>query len=90
MNVRQSPYFRRAYKKLHPNQVKPVNEAICHIMADLQCGEEKRGDLAGVRVYKFRVRDRQFLLAYEFDTENLSLLALGVHENFYRDLKKGL
>ena len=90
MNVRQSPYFRRAYKKLHPNQVKPIDEAVRHIMADPECGEEKRGDLAGVRVYKFRVRDRQFLLAYEFDAENLSLLALGVHENFYRDLKKGL
>ncbi len=90
MNVRQSRYFRQAYKKLHPNQLKPVNEAIRHIMADLQCGEEKRGDLTGVRVYKFRVQDRQFLLAYECDTDNLSLLALGIHENFYRDLKKGL
>ena len=58
-------------------------------MEDLRCGEEKRGDLAGVRVYKFRVQDQQFLLAYEFDTDNLSLLALGIHENFYRDLKKG-
>ena len=90
MNVRQSPYFRRSYKRLHPNQVKPVNEAIRHIMEDLYCGEEKNGDLAGVRVYKFRFQDQQYLLAYEFDTENLSLLALGVHENFYRDLKKSL
>ena len=90
MNVRQSPYFRRVYKKLHPNQIKPVNEAIRHIMTDLLCGEEKKGDLAGARVYKFRVQDQQFLVAYEFDKDNLSLLALGVHENFYRDLKKNL
>ena len=90
MNVRRSRYFHQAYRKLHPNQLKPVNEAIRHIMANLQCGEEKRGDLRGVRVYKFRVQDQQFLLAYEFDTDNLSLLALGIHENFYRDLKKGL
>lgn len=88
MKVVQSPYFRRAYKRLHPNQVKPVNEAIRHILSNLTCGEEKKGDLAGVRVYKFRVLDRQFLLAYEYDKENLSLLALGVHENFYRDVKK--
>jgi mRNA-degrading endonuclease RelE of RelBE toxin-antitoxin system len=90
MNVRQSPHFRRAYKKLHPNQVKPVNAAIRYIMKDLQCGEEKTGDLARVRVYKFRIQDKQFLLAYEFDADNLSLLALGVHENFYRDLKKSV
>lgn len=88
MNVLQSPYFRRAYKKLHPNQVPAVNEAIRRIVSEPGSGEEKKGDLAGVRVYKFRVRDRQFLLAYEDDRENFYLLALGVHENFYRDLKK--
>ncbi len=87
MNVRQSPYFRRAYKKLHPNRTKPVNDAIRHIMADPQCGEERKGDPAGVRVYKFQVRNQQFLLAYEFDTNNLSLLT-PVHKNFYRDIKK--
>ena len=88
MNVRQSPYFRRTYKKLHPNRLKPVNEAIRRIMGDPTCGEEKRGDLAGVRVYKFRVQDQQYLLAYEFDAENLSLLSLGAHDKFYRDVKK--
>jgi mRNA interferase RelE/StbE len=88
MNVRQSPYFRRTYKRLHSNQLKPVNGAIRRITADPLCGEEKKGDLSGVRVHKFKVGDQQFLLAYEFDADNLSLLALGVHENFYRDLKK--
>lgn len=88
MTIVQSPYFRRSYKKLHTNQVKPVNEAIRYLLSDPSCGEEKKGDLAGVRVYKFRVQDRQFLLAYEYDKETLFLLALGVHENFYRDLKK--
>jgi hypothetical protein len=28
------------------------------------------------------------LLAYEWDPKQRLLLALGVHENFYRDLKK--
>ena len=88
MTIVQSPYFRRSYKKLHGNQIKPVNDAIRHILSDPSCGEEKRGDLAGVKVYKFRVQDQQFLLAYEHNQETLFLLALGVHENFYRDLKK--
>jgi mRNA interferase RelE/StbE len=88
MKTVQTPYFRRSYKKLHANQIKPVNEAIRHILSDVSCGEEKRGDLAGVRVCKFRVLEQQFLLAYEFDKETLFLLALGVHENFYQDLKK--
>jgi hypothetical protein len=88
MKTVQTPYFRRSYKRLHPNQIKPVNEAIRHILSNVSCGEEKRGDLAGVRVYKFSVLEQQFLLAYEFDEETLFLYALGVHENFYRDLKK--
>lgn len=88
MTIVQTPYFKRSYKKLHVNQVKPVNDAIRHILSDPSCGEEKKGDLVGVRVHKFRVQDQQFLLAYEYDKETLFLLALGVHENFYRDLKK--
>lgn len=87
MKAVQTPYFGRSYKKLHGNQLKSVNEAIRHILPDLSCGEVKRGDLAGVRVYKFRVHEQQYLLAYEYDQETLFLLALGVHENFYRGLK---
>lgn len=88
MKIVQTPHFRRNYKRLHSNQIKPVNEAIVYILSNLQCGEEKKGDLAGVMVHKFRVLDQQFLIAYEHDKETLYLLALGVHENFYRDLKK--
>jgi len=88
MNIRQSPIFRNTYKRLHSNQLKDVNEAIRHISSEPYSGEEKKGDLAGIRVYKFRVQDRQFLLAYEFNKDALFLLALGVHENFYPDLKK--
>ena len=88
MNIVQTPYFRRSYKKLHANQIKPVNDAVRQILSDPSCGEGKKGDLAGVLVYKFRVLDQQFLLAYEHNKETLFLLALGIHENFYRNLKK--
>lgn len=88
MNIVQSPNFRRSYKKLHANQLTVVNKAIKRVASEPSCGEEKRGDLAGVRVYKFRVQDQLYLLAYEHDVETLYLLALGIHENFYRDLKK--
>jgi mRNA-degrading endonuclease RelE of RelBE toxin-antitoxin system len=88
MNIVQTRYFKNSYKKLHANQIKLVNDAIRYILSDPQCGEEKKCDLAGVLVHKFRVQDQQFLLAYEYDKETLFLLALGVHENFYRDLKK--
>ncbi len=88
IELRQTPTFKRAYKKLRENERKDVNVAIQYIIDHPEIGELKTGDLAGVRVYKFRVYDQQILLAYEYDGEKVILLmAIGIHENFYRDLK---
>ena len=53
---------------------------------------EKAGDLSGVSVYKFKMVKQLTLLAYKYEDQaiTLTLLALGAHENFYRDLKKPL
>jgi hypothetical protein len=88
MNIFQSPYFRRSYKKLQKNQLSIVNKAIEQIMSEPLCGEEKKGDLADIRVHKFHIQKHLYVLAYEHAGGTLYLLALGVHENFYRDLKK--
>lgn len=88
MNILQSPYFKRSYKKLQKNQLPIVNKAIEQIISEPQCGEQKQGDLAGIRVHKFHIQDHLYLLAYEYVDDILYLLALGVHENFYRDLKR--
>ncbi len=88
MQVLQLPEFKRAYKKLHNNQKVSVDYAVKTIVADPQVGQKKKGDLASVYVYKFDCINQQFLLAYEFEPHSLFLLALGVHENFYRDLKR--
>jgi mRNA interferase RelE/StbE len=88
ISIKQMPAFKRAYKKLHSNQRKGVDKAIKAIIADPDLGTEKKGDLAGIFVYKFKVVNQEFLLAYEWQPEERLLLALGVHENFYRDLKR--
>lgn len=85
--VKQMPTFKKAYKKLHANQKSKVNEAIRAIIQNPNIGEEKKGDLSGVFVYKFKIHSQEILLAYEWDPRERLLLALGVHENFYRDLK---
>ena len=82
------PAFKKAYKKLHEQEKEKVNTAIRAIILNPNIGEEKKGDLAGVYVYKFKIHHQEFLLAYEWDPKERLLLALGVHENFYRDLKK--
>ncbi len=82
------PAFKKAYKKLANTHKMAVNNAIHAIANDPGIGEEKKGDLSGVYVYKFKINHQQMLLAYEWDCENRILLALGVHESFYRDLKR--
>jgi mRNA-degrading endonuclease YafQ of YafQ-DinJ toxin-antitoxin module len=86
--VLMMPAFKQRYKKLHQNQKTLVNEAIEVIKAHPLAGNQKKGDLAAVYVYKFDCVGQELLLAYEFDLETRILLALGVHENFYRDLKR--
>ena len=88
VQVLQSSAFARAYKRLHKNQKVDVDTAVEVIVRSPELGELKRGDLAGVYVYKFMSQNQQMLLAYEYDPGTRMLLLLGSHENFYRDLKR--
>jgi mRNA-degrading endonuclease YafQ of YafQ-DinJ toxin-antitoxin module len=90
MNIRQTTSFSRQIKKLHKNQKKDLDQAVNEIIKDPTAGEMKKGDLNGIQVYKFKMINQLTLLAYDFypDKQELILLALGSHENFYRDLKK--
>lgn len=90
LKIVQTPTFSRQIKKLHKNQKKDLDVAVSTILANPLIGEMKKGDLDGLQVYKFRMVNQLMLLAYEFYENELRLLlvALGSHENFYRDLKK--
>ncbi len=89
MQILQTNTFKKSAKKLYPNQKTELDEAVRIIIKNPLIGVEKAGDLGGVRVYKFHMSNQLNLLAYAFDTNipSITLLALGVHENFYRDLK---
>ncbi len=87
MQVLQQNSFRRTYKKLHPSQKQAVNVAVASISEDPTLGEQKKGDLVDIFVYKFTHNTQLYLLAYTFDPATLTLILLGTHENFYRELK---
>jgi mRNA interferase RelE/StbE len=76
--VKQMPAFKKAYKKLHANEKYEVDEAIRAIIKNPNLGEEKKGDLAGIFVYKFKIYRQEKLLAYEWNPKERLLLALGV------------
>jgi mRNA interferase RelE/StbE len=88
VQVLQTASFKRAYKRLHANQKADVDDAVKAIVADPTLGDAKKGDLAGVFVYKFACIGQLTLLAYEYDPTTRMLLLLGSHENFYRELKR--
>ena len=90
MKVVQTGTFSRTIKKLHKKEKEAVDQAIGNIVANTGVGAMKKGALAGVRVHKFKVADKQYLLAYRYDkkSNSITLLALGSHENFYRGLSK--
>ena len=88
--VLQTPTFKKAVKKLHKNQKVSLDVAVRELIADPLLGEQKKGDLAFLRVYKVDMVKQQALLGYSHEegTVTLELIALGSHENFYRDVKK--
>ncbi len=92
MMIRQAGIFVRRTKKLNPQAKQALDVAVQTIINETTVGELKAGDLAGVRVYKYKHAHQQYLLAYEYHalSDTLDLLSHGSHENFYRDLKRGM
>ncbi|BCB06834.1 type II toxin-antitoxin system RelE/ParE family toxin [Halomonas hydrothermalis] len=90
ISVLQTPTFKKAVKRLKPNQKKDLDLAVKDLMANPNIGEQKKGDLAFLRVHKFKMNKQLTLLGYSFDDGALvlELMALGSHENFYRDIKQ--
>ena len=89
-HVLQTPTFKKTVKKLKLNQKKELDTAIKTLMTRPALGEQKKGDLAFLRVYKFKMNKQLTLLGYSFNdgTLTLELMTLGSHENFYRDIKR--
>jgi len=89
IRVLQTPTFKKAVKKLHQNQKKDLDKAVKELIEDPLLGEQKKGDLSFLRVYKFKMNKQLTLLGYSYEdgTVTLVLMPLGSHENFYRDSK---
>lgn len=89
MDVFQTNRFKQFFIKLHKNQLAEINKTIQNIIENPLIGEQKVGDLSWLRVFKFNSLSQRVLIGYSFDQEKLALtfVAIGSHENFYRDIK---
>ena len=86
-------YVKKAHKPLQL-AIEDEVEVVCEAP---QIGEAKVGDLAGIRVHKFRFNRQEYLIAYRAPNEDapfefliIDFYQVGVHENFYAELKQYL
>ena len=87
MKIYQSLSFERKIKKFTPKEKVELGNEIRKIIQNPSIGQEKKGDLKGIFVHKFKIKTTQFLLAYRLVSDGLELIMIGVHENYYKDLK---
>ncbi len=83
-----APAFRRFVKKQSIPLQLAIQDEVDSASNNPGIGEEKKGDLTGLRVHKFRFHQQEYLIAYETAKGNLIFVMIGTHENFYRDLKR--
>ena len=90
MHIIQSGSFRKKVRRFSKLEKKILDAQIRKIVKGPMLGEEKRGDLRGVFVLKFKIQATQYLLSYRVIGETLELIMIGPHENYYRDLSSYL
>jgi len=87
MKIYQSRIFENRIKKFSVQEKELLDEEIKKIAENPLIGEEKKGDLRGAHVCKFKIKSVQYLLSYRMIKADLELIMIGPHENYYRELK---
>ena len=87
MLVYQSRSFARKVIKFNNKEKNYLDNEIKKIIRNPSIGFEKKGDLRGIFVHKFKIKTTLYLLTYRLVADGLELIMIGVHENYYRDLK---
>jgi mRNA-degrading endonuclease RelE of RelBE toxin-antitoxin system len=90
MKVFQSSSFGKKIKKFKKKEKLELDNAVKEISSNPSIGSEKKGDLRGIFVHKFKISKSDFLLSYRLIGNDIELITIGQHENYYRDLKSYL
>jgi plasmid stabilization system protein ParE len=90
MKIYQSKLFETKVKKMTKAEKDALDREVRNLAGNPNIGEEKKGDLKGVFVHKFKLKTNLYLLAYRKAGTDLELVMIGSHENYYRDLKSYL
>lgn len=90
LKISQTPLFGRKVKKIRKDEKAALDAEVKIIIGNPDIGTEKKGDLRGIRVHKYRFNHQELLLAYRASELEVLLITIGSHENYYRDLKNYL
>lgn len=88
MDVLYKSAFRKFVKKRARGFQLAIEDETERIKKEPRIGEEKKGDLSGFRVHKFKFRGQGYLIAYRTESDCLIMYMIDTHENFYRSLKR--
>ena len=82
----------RFLKKIKDNKLKELfRKALENLAQDPTLGQEKTGDLAGIRSYDVYYNKTNYELAYTVIVEGDAIIVVimaGTRENFYEELKR--
>jgi mRNA-degrading endonuclease RelE of RelBE toxin-antitoxin system len=88
MKIYQSGSFEKKTKRMHKREKEILDQEIRNISNTPSIGDEKKGDLKGIFVHKFKIKTIEYLLAYRMAGKDSELIMIGPHENYYRALKR--
>ncbi len=87
MRIIQSRSFERKVKRFSKQEKRILDRQIKKVLDNPTIGQEKKGDLRGVFIHQLKIQTIQYLVSYRFVGNDLELIMIGPHENYYRDLK---
>jgi hypothetical protein len=97
MEVNYKRPFAQYVKKAHKPLQLVIEDEVAVVCDTPEVGELKVGDLAGIRVHKFRFGRQEYLIAYRAPDGDapveflvIDFYQVGTHENFYAELKQYL
>jgi mRNA-degrading endonuclease RelE of RelBE toxin-antitoxin system len=77
MKIFQSSSFGKKVKKFKQKEKQELDKTVREIIKDPSIGTEKKGDLKGIFVHKFKISRNEFILSYRIVGEDIELITIG-------------
>ena len=72
--------------KFNKNEKLKLDAVIKTIVKNPTIGEEKKGSLKGIYIYKFKIEENMYLLSYRVKADRIEFITFGPHEKYYKNI----